>query len=338
LNQKAHLALSGASLAVAIGLVVAMPHLVGVGWEDVWHRLGEVGPWRSAGLFGLWLAGLATYTYVLVASLPGLTHWRAFQLNAAGSGVSNLLPLGGALGVAATFTMARPWGHSIRAITVSTVVTGVWNVLARMLLPAFGIIALVAVGEVPSRQLSVAAATAGLTLLVIAGIIGSALRWESVAVSADRLLQRIGDHLPLRLGDLLRSAGSALLKVRADTLEILQTGWAVLTLGMLGYFALQGMLLSGCLGAAGETLPLAELIAVFSVNRVLTSAVVTPGGSGITETATAAAMIHFGVDAGPAATAVVLYSFFTHLIEIPLGGLIWVGWLLRRPAQPLPET
>jgi uncharacterized membrane protein YbhN (UPF0104 family) len=98
------------------------------------------------------------------------------------------------------------------------------------------------------------------------------------------------------------------------------------------------MLLAGCLAAAGETLPLAELIAVFSLNRVLTSAVVTPGGSGITETGTAALLIHFDVDAGPAATAVILYSFFTHIIEIPLGGLVWAGWLLRRPAQHLPET
>jgi uncharacterized membrane protein YbhN (UPF0104 family) len=212
-------------------------------------------------------------------------------------------------------------------------------VLARMLLPALGIIALVVVGEVPSRQLSVAGATAGVTLVVVAGLIGAALRWESVAVSVDRFLQRIADHLPPRLGNLLDSTGSALLKIRADTLEVLQTGWAVLTLGMLGYFALQGMLLADCLVAAGATLPLAELIAVFSINRVLTSVVVTPGGSGITETGTAAAMIHFGVDAGPAATTVVLYSFFTHLIEIPLGGLVWTGWLLRRPsAQPLPET
>jgi putative heme transporter len=338
LNTKSRVVLSGASLTIAIGLLIAMPHLVGAGWGEVWTRLGDVDPWMSAVLFGVWIAGLATYTCVLVASLPGLTHWRAFQLNAAGSGVSNLLPLGGALGVAATFAMARPWGHSVRAITVSTVITGVWNVLIRMLLPALGIIALVVVGDVPNRQFSAAAATAGLTLIMITGIIGAALRWESVAVSVERFLQRIACHLPRRYANLLRSAGSALLKIRADTLEVLQTGWAGLTLGMFGYCTLQGVLLAGCLVAAGETLPFAELIAVFSLNRVLTSAVVTPGGSGITETGTAALLIHFGVDAGPAATAVILYSFFTHIIEIPLGGLVWAGWLLRRPAQPLPES
>ncbi|MEO5876325.1 MAG: lysylphosphatidylglycerol synthase transmembrane domain-containing protein [Streptosporangiaceae bacterium] len=338
MNQQARAVLSGASIVAAVGLLLAMPHLVGVGWADIGHRLGAVGPWTLAGLAALWIAGLAAYTFVLVASLPGLTHWRAFQLNAAGSGVSNLLPLGGALGVAATFTMARPWGHSIPAITASTVVTGVWNVLARMLLPAIGIIALVVVGEVPNRQLSAAAATAGITLILVAAAIGAALSWEGVALSVDRFLGRIGDHLPSRIGDLLRSAGAFLLRVRADSLEVLRSGWPGLTAGMIGYFGLQGVLLAGCLAAAGQTLPIAELIAVFSINRVLTSAVVTPGGSGITETGTAASLLHFGVEAGPAATAVVLYSFFTHIIEIPVGGLVWAGWLLRRPARTLPKT
>jgi hypothetical protein len=50
--------------------------------------------------------GSVTYTFVLTGSLPGLRHTQAFVLNGAGSAISNVLPFGGAVGVAATFVMA----------------------------------------------------------------------------------------------------------------------------------------------------------------------------------------------------------------------------------------
>ncbi|GAA3242530.1 lysylphosphatidylglycerol synthase transmembrane domain-containing protein [Actinocorallia longicatena] len=333
-------ALSAASLILAFGLLALMPRLVGVSWAEIWQRLGSIEPWALAVLAVVWIAGLGAYTFVLTASLPGLSHGRAFMLNAAGSGVSNLLPFGGAAGVAATFAMATGWGFTLPAITVSTVVSGIWNVFARLLLPAVGILALLSIGRLPNRQLSAAAATAGITLIAIALVIAVALRWEPAAHRVDRLLQRAAEHLPRRAGDLLRSAGSSLLRVRTETLGVLSAGWQRLTLGMAGYMLLQGVLLFGCLWAAGDSLRVAETLAVFAINRVLTSAVVTPGGSGITETGTAALLVHFGMDASAAATAVVLYSFFTHVIEIPLGGVVWAVWLNRRGRTPanLPEA
>lgn len=322
--------LSAASLTLAVGLLVLMPHLIGVSWGDIGRRLAGINLWALPVLTVLWIAGLAVYTFVLTASLPGLSNGRAFLMNAAGSGVSNLLPFGGAAGVAATFAMASGWGFSLRAITVSTLVSGIWNVFARLLLPAVGIVALLFIGELPNRQLAVAAGTASVTLVCAAVAIAVALRWEPAAHWVDGRLQWLAARLPKRPGDVLRSAGSSLLHVRESTLDVLRTGWPTLTLGMAGYMLLQGVLLYACLWAAGDTPRVAETVAAFALNRVLTSAVVTPGGSGITETGTAAALVHFGVAAPAAGTAVVLYSLFTHLIEIPLGGAAWAIWLNRK--------
>ncbi|GAB3692179.1 lysylphosphatidylglycerol synthase domain-containing protein [Actinocorallia lasiicapitis] len=334
LNSWGRALLSVASLALAVGLLLLMPRLIGVRWGEIFDRFGAIDPWKIGLLAVLWIAGLGAYTFVLTASLPGLSHGRAFMLNAAGSGVSNLLPFGGAVGVAATFTMATGWGFTLPAITVSTLVSGIWNVFARLLLPAFGILALLSIGRLPNRELTVAAGTAGLTLIGVALLIAVALRWEPAARWVDARQQALAGRLPHRPGDLLRKAGSSLLKVRAETLGVLSSGWRTLTLGMAGYMFLQGVLLYGCLWAAGDTLRVAETLAVFALNRVLTSAVVTPGGSGITETGTAALLVHFGVDGSVAATAVVLYSFFTHIIEIPLGGVVWACWLGRRKSLP----
>ncbi len=94
----------------------------------------------------MWLASLLAYTFVLTGSLPGLGHTQALTLNAAGSAVSNLLPFGGAAGVALTMAMTKGWGFPVGAIVASTLVSGVWNMMFRFLLPAAGILALLLSG------------------------------------------------------------------------------------------------------------------------------------------------------------------------------------------------
>jgi uncharacterized membrane protein YbhN (UPF0104 family) len=320
--------LSVLSLAAAAALVAALPYLLGVNWYGVRHVLGGLSGPVLVGLVTLWLAGLGAYTFVLTASLPRLTHLRAFMLNAAGSAVSNVLPLGGAAGVAVTYGMCRSWGHRPAAIMVSALVTGVWNVLARLLLPALGIVALLVAHELPDRRLALTAGAACAVLVAIAGLIVTALRSEPAARRTQKLLVRLADRLPAALAPAARRVAGALLRVRHAAIDVLRGGWPRLTLGMIGYLALQAVLLVACLGAVGAGLGVAETVAVFALNRALTTAVVTPSGAGVSETGTAALLVHFGAPAAPAAAAVVLYMFFTYAVEIPLGGLAGGVWTL----------
>jgi uncharacterized membrane protein YbhN (UPF0104 family) len=320
--------LSLLSLAAAAALVVALPYIVGVRWGDVRRVLDGLNGGVLAGLGLLWLAGLGAYTFVLTASLPRLTHLRAFMLNAAGSAVSNVLPLGGAAGVAVTYGMCRSWGHRPSAIMVSTLVTGMWNILARLLLPALGIAALLLAHKVPDRRLAVTAGVAGAVLVAFAGLLLAALRSAATAARTGDLLLRLADLLPESLRPVVRRVASALPQVRRTTIDVLRGGWARLTLGMIGYLALQAALLVACLGAVGVGIGVPETAAVFALNRALTAAVVTPSGAGVTETGTAALLVHFGAPAAPAAAAAVLYMFFTYAVEIPLGGLAGGLWSL----------
>jgi uncharacterized membrane protein YbhN (UPF0104 family) len=320
--------LSLLSLAAAAALVAALPYVVGVRWDDVRRVLGGLNGGVLAGLGTLWLAGLAAYTFVLTASLPRLTHLRAFMLNAAGSAVSNVLPLGGAAGVAVTYGMCRSWGHRPSAIMVSTLVTGVWNILARLLLPTLGIAALLLANKVPDRRLAVTAGVAGAGLVAFAGLLVAALRSGPAATRTRDLLLRLAERLPQSLRPGVRRLAGALPRVRRATIDVLRGGWARLTLGMIGYLALQAALLVACLGAVGVGLGVPETAAVFALNRALTAAVVTPSGVGVSETGTAALLVNFGAPAAPAAAAVVLYMFFTYAVEIPLGGLAGGVWSL----------
>src|SRR5688572_1141926 len=121
----------GLGLAVSL-LVWGLPYFAKTSWADVFEVLGSIPLPTAAGLLFLVVAGLYCYTFTLTGSLHGLRHWQALIVNVAGSSVGNLLPGGGAAGLAATYTICRSWGFSRRDISTSAIVTGVWNVLARV--------------------------------------------------------------------------------------------------------------------------------------------------------------------------------------------------------------
>ena len=115
------------------------------------------------------VVGLWCYTFTLTGSLHGLRHWQALIVNVCGSSVGNLLPGGGAAGLAATYTICRSWGFSRRDISTSAIVTGVWNVMARIALPVVAIVALYSGAENIPSALEDAALAATFSGLAVRG-------------------------------------------------------------------------------------------------------------------------------------------------------------------------
>jgi len=87
--------LSGLATAA---LVVLLPRAVGATWSEVGAVLGRVSAGAVVALAVVWIAGLWAHSFVLAASLPGLTKRRGLTLSLTGSAVANVLPLGGAAG------------------------------------------------------------------------------------------------------------------------------------------------------------------------------------------------------------------------------------------------
>ena len=140
-TRKVVQAVIGIGLA-AVLLVWGLPHFAKTSWGEIWDVIRTV-PLSMALLFQvIMLAGLWSYTFTFTGSLRGLSHSKALIVNLCGSSVSNLLPGGGAVGLAATYAICRSWGFSRRATSTSVIVTGVWNVLARIALPVVAIAAL----------------------------------------------------------------------------------------------------------------------------------------------------------------------------------------------------
>jgi uncharacterized membrane protein YbhN (UPF0104 family) len=318
---------------VAVGgalIWLAIPVITGSAWSDLVSAARDIRVGWLAPLVLLWLAGLLAHTIALTAALPGLSHRRALTLSLTGSAVANVLPLGGAAGVALNYRMAKRWGHSGAAISTYTIVTNMWDILAKFLLPLLALPVLALTASAANGTVAYAVVTGALVLAVLAGLGLLTLSSPAAAARAGRF----GDRL---LGRWVRggTCTDALVALQADTSQVVRTSWRRLSAGMLLYTVLLFALMLGCLTATGSGLSIPAVLAGFTVERLLTLAGLTPGGAGVVEVGLAGPLLAFpGAPVG-VATGVLLYRALTFGLEIPVGGLILGCWLwTQRPTPP----
>ena len=320
-------------LALAIALIGwGFPRMADTDWATIWGNVERVSWWQSLGFLGLVLVGLGCYTFTFTGSLPGLSHWRAFIVNICGSSVSNLLPGGGAVGLAATYTILRSWGFKNRDVSTSAIVTGVWNTLARIALPIVAIIMLWWGNDGLPPVLESLAWGGALSGLAIFGAFVAIL-------ASERAAQTIGRGLDKALASLFRrrkrtmSIDALVHDMRGRINEVVRTGWLQMTLGMIGFFGFYYLLFVLIMHSVGVFMPLGILFAAFAIGRLLTAVGVTPGGVGVVESASVGALVAWGADTGAAGAGVILFSIFTHLMEVPLGALGWLVWSMSPRAK-----
>jgi uncharacterized membrane protein YbhN (UPF0104 family) len=362
---------AAASVAVAVTLLLyALPKLTGAQWADISAVLGRLTLGQVALLTLVWALGLLGYTWVLTGGLPGLTHAQALALNLSSSAVSNLVPFGGALGVAVSYAMARSWGFGAAAFALSTLVTGIWNVMAKLALPVLGLFALLIFGEVTDRRLAIGAGIAALALAgVVAAVIG-ALSSERVALVVGGLADRVtvlARHSsrwlrwPRRLvrrpvaaphpsagqqagrwagrrADVPAGLQADVLELRHRTVGLVRGRWPHLTFGIAAFLGAQALLQWLCLWMLGSGLNPVQVFAGFAFGRLLTSVVVTPGGVGVSETGAATLLVTLGGDPAVTASGVLLFSGYAFFLEIWAGGAGYAMWVLRRSWRRPPRV
>jgi uncharacterized membrane protein YbhN (UPF0104 family) len=322
------------SLAVvALIFVFVLPAVTGSHYSEIWNEISKLSTAWLLGLTAIWILGMLAYTGVLTNSLPGLTHPQALTVNFAGSAVSNVVPFGGAVGVGATYAIELSWGFSMPTVTLSILVSGVWNVFAKLGMPVIALVLLLATGR----------ATGGLVVPTVIGLIALigattvlalVMRSEALATKVGALGQRVVTPVSRWLR---RSSApdvtAALLEFRHSSIGLLRTRWWHLTLWVIVYNFGQFLLLLACVRAVGEgadALGWIEVFAAFSFARLLETIPFTPSGVGFVETGAVAALIGFGGSDAACAAAVFLFRGFTYLAEIPVGAGGWVVWATKR--------
>lgn len=318
-------------MALAAVMIAALPWFTHTSWAKIGHHLDLVGPQAAAECMGIMLVGLAVYTFTLSAALPGLSHLKASIINVSGSAVSNVLPGGGAVGMASTYMMLRSWGFARRNISTGLIVSGIWNVLFRVGMPLIGIAAVSrSTDAMPSIMARGAWWGGVIGLLLMIGFVVALIRPKWTAWLGDQLDTRLGPLVArMRRGDnkgKRLNIKHLLLDQRARISTVTKHGWFPMSLGVIGQLALWFLLFWRVMAAVDVNLPVAELFAAYAIGRLMTAIPFTPGGLGFTEASAVVILVFWGANPAAASAGVVVFAIFTHIAEIPLGALGWLAW------------
>jgi uncharacterized membrane protein YbhN (UPF0104 family) len=334
-----------ASAALVAGIFgFALPHIAS--YRSVWASVELM---TGPQLLLVVIAGVASLPggwLVICSILPSIRLREAAMVNLASTAVANTLPAGGALAMGVSWTMLSGWGISGAEYVLYTLVSGIWNVLARLGLPVVALLLIMTVGRPQAGLL--AGAVAGLALLmVVAAGFGLLLRSEKFALRADAAL-RPALTLTCRLARRQPpSASGALQGFRERAAGLLAArGWRITAATAFGSLTLWLVLLASVrgVGLSQSQVPWQTTLAAFAFVRLLTVLPVTPGGVGITELGLVG-ILAAGADhkvAVQVTAAVLLYRALTYLTPIPGGALAWIGWRyvpgLRRADSRSPAT
>jgi len=316
------------SVALAAAIFgFAVPHFAS--YRSAWASMQAM-TWAQALLVAAVAIASMVSTWIMICSvLPSIRLREAAAVNLGSNAVANTLPAGGVLAMGVSWAMLSSWGVSTAEYVLYTLVSGIWNVFARLGLPVLALLVLVTATR-PGAGL-VAAAAVGLALLVaMAAGLSLLMRSESFAVRAGRALQpalAIACRLVRRPAS-FDIPGSLLgFRDRAGAL-IATRGWRITAATAASNLTLWLVLLA-CLRGVG--LSQAEVswqisLAAFAFVRLLTVLPITPGGLGITELGLIAVLTAGHRDGAQVTAAVLLFRAVTYLPPIPLGAIAFLTW------------
>ncbi|HEV2809041.1 MAG TPA: YbhN family protein [Acidimicrobiales bacterium] len=328
-------------MRITLALVVVVAVFVGVlprvaDLSEVRRTVGamtavEVGTALAVAGWNLW-----SYWLVQVSSLPGLRIGQAAVVTQSATSLANTVPAGAAVGIGVVYRMYTSWGFSPSAVTLSLLVSGMWNNLAKVGMPVIALALLALQGGAS-------------TALVLASLAGVAVFVVTVAVFAlalrnDRLARRVGTSVQgivSRLRRMVRRApvtgwAERAAGFRAQTIGLLRKRWLPLTAStVVSHLSLYAVLLVALrhVGVSEAEVSAAEILGAFAFVRLISALPVTPGGLGVVELGLTAALVVAGGDEDAVVAGVLVYRALTYLLPIPLGGLTYLWWRRRRVVQ-----
>ncbi|HEX6254684.1 MAG TPA: YbhN family protein [Euzebyales bacterium] len=318
---------SVASIAVIAAILWAGRSLVD--WSQVWAAILDMS-WLE--LLTLALAAgwnIATYLFVMMAAMPGLTYRDAFIVGQSSTAVAATLPAGSALGVGMTYSMYSSLGHSGAEIGLATVLTGIWNNFVKLGLPVVALAILAVMGDSTTAEL-VAAGTGVAALLVAVAVFALVLRSDDLAARMGQWAQRLARPL-LRVvrRDERGPWADTFVQFRHQTIDLLRDRWLVLTVAtVVSHLSLYVVLLLALrhMDVSDAMVGWAQVLSIFALTRLVTALPVTPGGLGVVELALTAGLVVAGGPRAPVVAAVLVFRVLTLFVQVPIGAGCYVWW------------
>jgi uncharacterized membrane protein YbhN (UPF0104 family) len=329
---------------LSVALVVAvfvwfLPQFTSV--SDVWTSVRAM-TWIEVTLLvvaALW--NLATYQFVMVSTMPGLTLRQATVSTETTTAVSNTVVGGAAISLGLTYAMNSSWGFSRSRTSVSLLVAGLWNNFVKLGLPVLALV-LLAFSAPPTTGRLIGGLAGVAALIAAVVLLGMLLRSEAAAArigttaaGAASAVRRLFGRGPVTGWD------KATTKFRRRTILLLRARWHWITLAtVVSHLSLFAVLLLALrfIGVGADQVSLAEALAVFAFARLLTAIPFTPGGLGVIELALITGLAAAGGPRASVAAAVLTFRALTYVLPIPIGLATYIFWQRNRSWRREPNT
>ncbi len=330
------------SVAITVGIFALIIPKITHGYGGVWRSISGLTPaWLTVMVLAM-IFNLFTYWWQMMAAMPGLTIAQAAVNNQTGTTISNIIPAGGVIALGVVVEMFRSWGFSRSAIGLEITLTGIWNSFLKLGLPVIALAAVAITGHAAPTLL--VPALVGLAILAgSAGLFALALWKKQFARSiGDRLgaawswVRRLFRKLPVT------AWGDAAVRFRHEAIDLVARRWIQLSFAtVLSHLALYSVLLLSlrAMGVTNGVVGWAEVLAVFSLGRLVTALPLTPGGVGLVEFTYILGLdligkkhvdVPYEVFVAQVAAAVLIFRLLTYGIQIPLGGFTYVIWRRKK--------
>jgi len=329
---------------LSVALVVAvfawfLPQFTSL--SDVWTSIRDMSTLEVVVLVVAAVWNLATYQFVMTATMPGLTLRQATVSTQTTTAVSNTVVGGAAIAVGLTYAMNSSWGFSRSRTSVSLLVSGLWNNFVKLAMPVLAL-SLLAFSSPPTSGRLVAglAGVAGLVASVV--LLGLLLRSREAAARIGTVSGRIASALlrPFHRPP-VEGWDRATVKFRDRTALLLHARWHWITITtLLSHLSLFIVLLLALrfVGVDGDQVGWVEVLTVFSFARLLTAIPFTPGGLGVIELALITGLAAAGGARASVAAAVLIYRALTYVLPIPLGVATYLFWRRNTSWRRAPGT
>ena len=281
---------------------------------------------------------------IFSALIEGLSWIRGTMSWLILAGIGASVPFG-PWNMGVLWVVVRGWGVGNAPATSGVALYGVINILSRMFLPLFGIVALAAGGDLASAKSAGTAWTitiiSAVAFVVVTGLIVGIVRSERIADWIGRTGQRVTEWVMRRLNRTGAPDVSGAIHHFRDQLGLVirRRGFAALSIAILAQFAWAAVLVVSLriCGVPADVLSTSVIFGVYALVMCITIIPLSPGGAGVSELLFIST---FTTIAGPGYEAAItagvfLYRMYFWFVPIPLA---WILMKVARGGKPILPT
>ena len=319
-------------LVLLLVFVVVLPQFGD--YSAAWEAIQNMETWHVALIVLATIGLIIIYVFPYLAALPGLRYKPAFYTRQTSFMISNVIPGGGAWGLAVQYGMLSTYGVGPAPATATIGITSVWNTIVTLTLPVVGLLALALTGQ-GSADFATVTLIATAAVIVMIGGLALILRSEDFA----RKIGRWGNNL-IRWGDgktkrdLDFDAEVLIVEFRSSIVDVVADRWILITLANVGQqlaqFSILYLAVVALQGGFDGPVTLFEAFAAFSFGRLATFIPVPPGGLGTTDAIINAMLTSFGMPNNDALAATLVWRAMTYFPQVIIGVITMLLWRRER--------